>query len=139
MNEFKAYPNKMLRFVDEAEIIEHAKTKQLYVDITTLTEKQKKELKPETPTELTDEVKAKSFSSLINQLNVANRVERKNKQDALNQPPPDPKKLPAKKDAKKEEKEPEPVVEKQYNKLFDSLYVVEKYPQTIEDIKEMDK
>ena len=37
MNEVKANSNSMVRFIDEAEIIEHAKVKQLYVDITTLT------------------------------------------------------------------------------------------------------
>lgn len=93
----------MLRFIEEAEVLEHAKSKQLFVDVATLTEKQKKELKPETPTEYTEEVRAKSLSSLIAQLNIANRVERKNKLDALNQPPADPKKAP-KKEAKKEEK-----------------------------------
>lgn len=30
-------------------------------------------------------------------------------------------------------------MEKQYNKLFDSLYAIEGYPQSVGDIRELDK
>ena len=74
---------------------------------------------------------------MINQLNVENRVDRKAKQDAKDQPP-DPKKI-NKKESKKDEKGEVSFVEKQYTKVFDSVYILERYPETVNDFVETAK
>jgi len=71
--------------IKKSEVLDHAKEKNIYIDPSTLTDKQKKDAKfmESINTELTAGVVAKAVQSLISSLVVKARIEKKNNPDAF--------------------------------------------------------